>query len=108
MNCRLSKTKIESFAGNVIPLRLCGGEEYGNEEIHWECTSSCIGLRTFAGEANGGFSDGVLLTLLSEGEGVVTAALDGVVYRCIWDTINPVYHPLADLVGLYVEKVEEI
>ena len=32
---------------------------------------------------------------------------DGVVYRCIWDTINPVYHPLADLVGLYVEKVEE-
>lgn len=33
---------------------------------------------------------------------------DGVIYRCIWDTINPVYHPLADLVGLYVEKVEEI
>ena len=32
---------------------------------------------------------------------------DGVVYRCIRDTINPVYHPLADLVGLYVEKVEE-
>lgn len=32
----------------------------------------------------------------------------GVVYRCIWDTINPVYHPLADLVGLYVEKVEEM
>ena len=32
---------------------------------------------------------------------------DGVVYRCIWDTITPVYHPLADLVGLYVEKVEE-
>ena len=28
---------------------------------------------------------------------------DGVVYRCIRDTINPVYHPLADLVGLYVE-----
>lgn len=31
----------------------------------------------------------------------------GVIYRCIWNTINPVYHPLADLVGLYVEKVEE-
>ena len=28
----------------------------------------------------------------------------GVVYLCIRDTGNPVYHALADLVGLYVEK----
>lgn len=27
------------------------------------------------------------------------------IYLCIRDTINPVYHPLADLVGLYVEEV---
>ena len=32
---------------------------------------------------------------------------DGVIYRCIRDTINPVYHQLADLVGLYVEEVIE-
>ena len=30
---------------------------------------------------------------------------DWVVYRCIRDTGNPVYHALADLVGLYVELV---
>jgi hypothetical protein len=30
---------------------------------------------------------------------------DGVTYRCIRDTGNPVYHALADLVGLYVEVV---
>lgn len=30
---------------------------------------------------------------------------DGVVYLCIRDTGNPVYHALADLVGLYVEVV---
>ena len=30
---------------------------------------------------------------------------DGVVYRCIRDTINPVYNALRDLVGLYVEVV---
>ena len=29
----------------------------------------------------------------------------GVVYKCIRDTVNPVYHALADLVGLYVEAV---
>lgn len=28
-----------------------------------------------------------------------------VIYRCIRDTINPVYHALADLVGNYVEEV---
>lgn len=28
-------------------------------------------------------------------------------YRCIRDTINPVYHDLADLVGLYVEVATE-
>lgn len=28
---------------------------------------------------------------------------DGVVYKCTRDTVNPVYNPLKDLVGLYVE-----
>ena len=28
---------------------------------------------------------------------------DGVIYLCIRDTINPVYNPLAELVGIYVE-----
>lgn len=30
---------------------------------------------------------------------------DGVVYLCTRDSVNPVYHALADLVGLYVEVV---
>ena len=29
----------------------------------------------------------------------------GVIYRCIRDTVNPVYNALSDLVGLYVEIV---
>lgn len=31
---------------------------------------------------------------------------DGVAYKCIRDTEQPVYHALADLVGIYVECVE--
>jgi hypothetical protein len=31
---------------------------------------------------------------------------NGVIYRCIRDTVNPVYNALADLVGLYVEEVK--
>lgn len=30
---------------------------------------------------------------------------DYVIYRCIRDTVNPVYNPLAELVGIYVEAV---
>ena len=30
---------------------------------------------------------------------------DYVIYRCTRDTVNPVYNPLAELVGLYVETV---
>lgn len=44
-----------------------------------------------------------------EGNMALTAGLyyvqDWVVYRCIRDTVNPVYNPLAELVGLYLELV---
>ena len=30
---------------------------------------------------------------------------DGVVYLCVRDTVNPVHNALAELVGLYVESV---
>ena len=30
---------------------------------------------------------------------------DGVVYLCTRDTVNPVYNPLRELVGLYVKEV---
>ena len=30
---------------------------------------------------------------------------DGVVYLCSRDTVNPVYNPLRELVGIYVEEV---
>lgn len=42
-----------------------------------------------------------------DGNMALTAGLyyhqDWIIYRCIRDTGNPVYHPLSDLVGIYVE-----
>lgn len=32
---------------------------------------------------------------------------DGVVYLCTRDTVNPVYNPLAELVGIYVKEVQK-
>ena len=82
MERRLSRERIESFAGDVLPLRLLGGEAYGKEPITWTCVGDCVQLTSFAGEDPGSFTDGVLLTLLAPGEAVVTAALEGREYRC--------------------------
>ena len=32
---------------------------------------------------------------------------DGVVYLCSRNTVNPVYNPLSELVGIYVEQKGE-
>jgi hypothetical protein len=30
---------------------------------------------------------------------------DNAIYLCVRDTVNPVYHPLSQLIGIYVEEV---
>ena len=47
MEIRLSATNIDSFVGNVLPLRLLGVAEYGMEEISWSATGDCLQLTTF-------------------------------------------------------------
>ena len=83
MERRLSFDKIESFAGDVLPLRLLGGEPYGKEPIQWRSSSACVRITSFDGADSGSFTDGVLLTLLVPGEAAVTAELEGREYRCV-------------------------
>lgn len=82
MKRALSRNSIESYCGNVLPLRLLGGVEYGQEPITWRCVGDCVQMNTFAGEEKGKFTDGVLLTLLKPGKATVTAMLDGEEYVC--------------------------
>lgn len=72
-----SKEEICSFAGDVVTLQACGGEELSTAPVEWSCSdSSVVRIRSFAGD-EGGFADKVLLTLLKEGSAEVTASLDG-------------------------------
>jgi len=80
MEIKISQAKIESFVGNVLPLRLLGVEEYGMEAITWVTSNACVQITAFES-----FTDGVLLTLLSEGQSRVTAQYQGKEYVC---TIN--------------------
>jgi len=82
MERRLSHTVIDSYCGNVLPLRLLGGPEYGQEPITWRCDGQCVQLTTQNGEEKGCFTDGVMLTLLKPGQATVTATFEGKEYSC--------------------------
>lgn len=82
MNCKLSKTEIESFQGDVLPLWLEGDGDLTDAEIQWTVEGDCVTARSFEGEAPYSFNYGVLLTLVSPGEATVTATYEGQVYRC--------------------------
>ena len=82
----LSKNSITSFCGNIVPLHLgFDGEEHdrlSKADIKWESDSDAVAIRSFEGDDEMSFNNGVLLILRKVGEANVTAALDGVSYTC--------------------------
>jgi len=79
---QLSQTQINSFVGNVLPLKLLGVTEYGMEDIRWSSSDACVVVTTFEKDLKGPFTDGVLLTLTAAGAATVTATHNGQVYSC--------------------------
>ncbi|MBR4863181.1 MAG: discoidin domain-containing protein [Oscillospiraceae bacterium] len=81
----LSRNKIATFQGNVLPLRLLGGEEYGNEKITWKTDNKAVVQITEFSKnypTGGEFTDGVLLTFLKPGEATVTVRHGKKTYSC--------------------------
>ena len=81
----LSRTYIATFCGNVMPLRLLGGEEYGMEKITWQTDDpSMVKITEFSKNypTGGEFTDGVLLTFLAPGKAAVTAKHGEDTYTC--------------------------
>ena len=82
MEIKLSTTCIDSFVGNVLPLRLLGVAEYGMANIEWAVSDSCVQITSFHQASKDPFTDGVLLTLLAEGQAQVTATYREETYSC--------------------------
>ena len=83
MNLKLSRTEISSFCGNVLPLKLTADADLSQAPIRWSCDDeSVLSVKTFAGEENESFNDGVLLTLKRPGRAVVTAEYEGETFSC--------------------------
>lgn len=86
MAVKLSSTKIESFCGDVLPLHLHFDTPYHDElkkaRIEWSCDGAAVDLRSFSGEDEMCFHNGVLLILKEVGRATVTARLCGEEYCC--------------------------
>ena len=82
MNCYLSKTEINTFAKNVVSLKLVSDEDIRYAPIKWSSDSDILRIRDFAGDGEFDLNHGVLLSLDKAGEATVTAELDGVRYEC--------------------------
>ena len=78
----LSQNQIDSFVGNVLPIRLLGVTEYSMEHIQWTSTDACVAITSFENEERDPFTDGVLLTLMASGTADIVAAYNGVEYTC--------------------------
>lgn len=75
--------------------------------LNWE--PGAAGTESLWEEVNETHAGTLVDPIPYNGNMALTAGLyyiqDGTIYLCSRDTVNPVYNPLAELVGLYVEEV---
>ncbi len=79
---RLSKTEINSYCENVLPLYFVSDKDISKDEIVWKTDSDAVHIKTYSDDSEFPFSDGVLLTLMKEGTATVTATHGGADYVC--------------------------
>ena len=80
----LSKTTLESYRGDILPLQLLSsdGIDLTQAPIQWSTDPAMVKIRTFEAGSVQNLRNGVLLTLLRPGTTEITATLCGEVYTC--------------------------
>lgn len=82
MSIKLSKTKIDSYVGNVLPLWLISDSDIENADIKWSTLGDAVSIRSFADDEERPFTYGVLLRFDRVGKSTVTAVFNGEKFRC--------------------------
>ena len=81
----LSREKITTYLGSVLPLMLVGGDEFNQDKITWSTDDkSIVQISRFSEKYTygGEFTNGVLLTFLKTGQAKVTARYGRKAYVC--------------------------
>ena len=79
---KLSKSSINSFCGDVVALQLLAEEDLSNAPITWSVQGDAAIIRGFADGYGDGFTNGVLVTLVKEGDALICAQYDDTTYYC--------------------------
>ena len=82
MKAYLSKERIETFCGNVLPLQLLAEEDLTREPIRWSVEGDAVTIRDFATSEEFPFTNGVLVTAVKPGRAVICAEYNGQQYCC--------------------------
>ena len=95
----LSRSKISSFCGDVVPLYfdfgLRGTNTLAAADIKWSCEGDAVSLRTFSGEDEMSFNNGVLVILKKVGSALVKANFEGREYTCDVE-VTELHHSRSD------------
>ena len=78
MCVRLSREKISSFVGDVLPLELLGVSR--DAEVDWSTVGAAAAIRTFTRDGIHSARHAVLVTLVGVGDATITAEYKGVSY----------------------------
>ena len=93
MRFALSKEKICSFRGDILPLYfdfpLRSQNKLADADIKWSCEGEAVRLKEFSGEDKTNFNNGVLLILKAVGLAKVKALYGGKEYVCEVEVREP-------------------
>ena len=98
----LSKKHIDSYVGDVIPLCLCGDGISKDSPVEWRIEGDSAALRGFSGEGEHSFDNGVLISLIKEGDGEVVASFGGEEYRASVHARQMIHASSEDELNFYV------
>jgi len=98
----LSKKHIDSYVGDVIPLYLCGDGISKDSPVEWRVEGNAAALRGFSGKGAHSFDNGVLISLIKEGDGEVVAAFGGNEYRASVHARQMIHASSEDELNFYV------
>ena len=82
MKAYLSKERIETFCGNVLPLQLLADNDLSQASIRWCVEGDAVTIRDFASSEEFPFTNGVLVTAVKPGRAVICAEYNGQQYCC--------------------------
>lgn len=83
MSAWLSKNEINSFVGDVLPIKLLSDKDISKADILWSASDSeIVGIRTFEGDHPQSISDGAIVTLKKAGKAEIFAEFQGERYTC--------------------------